>query len=216
MQKLKYNFKYLLALALIPLFNLCYFALNSSSRGVRSLALGIDRAVPFIKEFGIPYMLWYPFIIMTMVYLCFNDRNTYFRVLSGILLGSVVCYIIFFFFQTTVQRPQLAENDIFSRVVAFVYALDEPYNCFPSIHVLECYIVFRGVMTSKARNTAVVILTGICSLVITLSTQFIKQHVILDIVGAVVLGEIVFILFAGTDWDLVLGWIKKQYETIVL
>jgi hypothetical protein len=65
-------------------------------------------------------------------------------------------------------------------------------NCFPSIHVLTSYILIKGAMNcEKKASIYSVIITVISSLII-LSTQFIRQHVIMDLIFAILLGDIIY------------------------
>lgn len=191
MKSLKNNIIPLLFILTIPILNIFYEILNNSSRGVNSLVLDVDTKVPFIKEFIIPYMIWYPFIAIVLIYICLQNREVYYRTLISIDAGLIICYIIFYFFQTEVVRPELVGTDIFTNMVRAIYSNDNPYNCFPSIHVLTTYIVMHGI-NIVSKNKKIMILSNIIGISIILSTQFVKQHVILDLIFAIVLGEITF------------------------
>ncbi|WP_415875578.1 hypothetical protein [Clostridium sp.] len=112
----------------IPISNIFYRLLNNSSRGVYTLAMNIDDKIPFIKEFIIPYIIWYPFIFIALVYLCIKDKKVYYRTLISLNIGLIICYLIFYFFQTTVSRPNIEGMDIFTRLVSIIYNHDKPYN----------------------------------------------------------------------------------------
>ncbi|EJO5346301.1 phosphatase PAP2 family protein [Clostridium botulinum] len=188
--KIKKNIVPLTFMAIIPIINVFYGILNNSNRGSYSLVTGFDKAMPFIPAFSIPYMVWYPFIIICLIYMCFQNRQVYYKSLSSIMISLIISYIVFFFFQTTVPRPEVIGNDIFTSIVKFIYRTDNPYNCFPSIHVITTYIIMRYMLNSEIKNSKltniVVIILGV---LIILSTEFIKQHVLFDIIFAIILGE---------------------------
>jgi membrane-associated phospholipid phosphatase len=178
-------------LCLFPL-NIFYITLNNSKRGSRSLILGIDSLIPFIEIFIIPYLAWYAFIFLTMAFLCFKDRKTYFITLISYGFGLIASNITFFFFQTTVPRPELIGNGLFTRMVQMVYGADQPYNCFPSIHVLTSYLMVKAIMCSSVKNktnTSVILMSAIMIIV---STLFVKQHVVLDVAAGILYGEVLF------------------------
>lgn len=175
----------------IPISNIFYRLLNNSSRGAYSLILDIDKKVPFIKEFILPYIIWYPFIFLALIYLRFKDKGIYYRTLISLNIGLISCYLIFYFFQTTVARPTLVGTDIFTDLVNIIYNHDRPYNCFPSVHVITTYIVMRGI-NIVSKKKLILLSSNIIGALIILSTQFVKQHVILDLIAAILLGELIF------------------------
>ena len=50
------------------------------------------------------------------------------------ITAFLVSYFFYFFFQTEVIRPVLIGTDLFTRMIQNVYAGDNPYNDFPSLH----------------------------------------------------------------------------------
>src|SRR3712207_248490 len=99
-----------------------------------------------------------------------------------------MAYVFFYFFQTTVDRPKLVNNDILTKWVKYTYICDNPYNCFPSIHCITTYSVFKGLNKLKL-NSYELGVNYILTISILLATQFIKQHVILDLIFAVLISE---------------------------
>ena len=95
MERVKSNSNHLLALLSIPIINVCYQLLNNNHRGVFTIITGIDRNIPFIKAFIIPYLLWYPYVFLVLMYLCMNDLNTYYKTIISIDIGLVVCYVAY-------------------------------------------------------------------------------------------------------------------------
>lgn len=178
-------------LGLMPL-NIFYVALNNSKREVHSLITSIDNAIPFVKIFIIPYVAWYGFIFFTMAYLCFKDKITYFQTLISYGMGLISSFITFYFFQTTVPRPELAGNGLLTYMVQIIYSADQPYNCFPSIHVLTSHLMVKGIMACSARNWKNCLVVCSTAVLIIISTLFIKQHVLLDVVFGIIYAELIF------------------------
>jgi membrane-associated phospholipid phosphatase len=192
---LKENFPALCLLLSIPLLNIIYQILNDGERGARQLITAIDHQIPFVDFFVVPYVIWYAFIFLMFVYFCIFDRAIYYRTLLSFCVGMLVCYVIYFFFQTTVPRPELVSNGIFTRMVQYVYGADQPFNCFPSIHVLSSYLMILGIRHSKMWTLRKDIFVSAVSYSIILSTLFVKQHVVLDVVAGILLGSLLFKLF---------------------
>lgn len=177
---------------IIPIINISYALLNNSSRGVHSLVTNLDRSIPYVKYFVIFYVIWYPFVVGALLYFCIRWRKTYYKVISSFIFGMILCYITFYFYQTTVPRPELYGTDFYTNLVRFIYSTDNPFNCFPSIHVLTSYLIIKGIRENMKKLSILSIISISTSVFIILSTQFIKQHVIMDLVFAVILSEVVY------------------------
>lgn len=209
MKMSKENIKSLGLMFIIPLVNLLYMYLNNSLRGVHYLVTNIDRKIPFIKIFAIPYLIWYPFMIVTLVYFCLYYRKTYYKVIFSFVTGMLICYASFYLFQTGIQRPVLYGNDFLTELIRFIYNTDKPYNCFPSIHVLTCYLVVKGIRDCNEKNSTHKIIITITAALIILSTQFIKQHVILDLIFGILLGDGIYRVITNVNIERISLLIKK-------
>lgn len=212
MKTIKKNLTPLLLMLIIPLVNIFYTYTNNSFRGVHSLTTDLDKAIPFLKVFIVPYLIWYPFIIVTLVYLCIKHRKIYYKVLSSLIIGMLLSYIVYFFFQTTVLRPQLTGQDLITNLVRFVYNTDNPFNCFPSIHVLTTYLMMKGIRKSRNRQAVINISVYLIGILIILATQFVKQHVILDVIFAILLAEGIYKIveiLSQVNYNL---WLNRSYS----
>lgn len=105
-------------------------------------------------------------------------------------LCYVVTFIIYYFFQTTVARPLVTGEDIFSKLILFTYNSDEPYNCFPSIHVITAYLAMKGINATDAIKV-IKLPVNVMGFLIIISTEFVKQHVIMDIFFAIILCDVI-------------------------
>lgn len=181
---------------IIPFLNLLYFPLNDLKGSANNLVTALDQYIPFNQYFIIPYFSWYVLLYVMPLWLLFRDRKLYRRVLFSVSLGMLVSYGIFYFFQTTVQRPVIIEGDVFSVLVSYLYSVDKPYNAFPSIHSLTSFIYFLAGYRIREYNLGVALVIQGLSLAIIASTLLIKQHVILDVMGGVILGGAVYALVA--------------------
>lgn len=195
----------------IPVINISYTLLNNSNRRIYSLITKMDMNIPFVKLFIIPYIIWYPFLFLGLCYLCQKDRDMYYKTVISFDMGLVVCYVFYYFFQTTVPRPVIHGHDFFSILIGLIYLADKPYNCFPSIHVLTSYLLMKSIRWSKVKNKSVCYLINICGALIIISTVFIKQHVILDVASGILFGDLVFSFVYFYAWDWIVSLMEKQY-----
>lgn len=200
----------------IPISNIMYVLLNNGNRGTHSLVTELDQGVPFLKIFILPYLSWYFFIIGTLIYFCFNDRKIYYRTLAAINLGLLISYAVYFFFQTNVPRPDLIGDDFLTMLIGFVYNNDQPYNAFPSIHVLLSFIMIKAINKYPGKNYVNITVVYIIAILIILATQFIKQHVVLDLLSAVVLGGSIFDLVFHINMEGLRAWLKEPYLWLMM
>jgi membrane-associated phospholipid phosphatase len=192
MKTLRENLVPLSFMLIIPVLNIFYVLLNNSDRKVHTLITAIDELIPFVEIFVVPYLYWYPFILFTMIYICIKNRKVYLKTLMAYAIGLIVCYVTYLVYQTTVPRPILTGDDWLTQLVQLVYSNDKPYNCFPSIHVLSSYLMMKAISKCGVTNRWFSLFIHVNSILIIVSTLFIKQHVILDIVSGILLGEILY------------------------
>ncbi|NOU73661.1 inositol phosphorylceramide synthase [Paenibacillus sp. LMG 31458] len=176
-------------LLLIPLVGLIYIHLNQADGVAYSLVTDLDRQIPFMKSFVIPYLSWYGFLLVGFLYLAYKDRSMYYKTLFQFIMGLLLCYGVYAIYQTTVPRPELTGSDWLLRMVQWVYRSDQPFNCFPSTHVLTSYLMMKAYLRSTTIFWSYKIAVTSMSLLIIVSTLLVKQHVLLDIVGAVLVSE---------------------------
>jgi membrane-associated phospholipid phosphatase len=166
--------------------------LNHREANARSLMTDLDVQIPFIPGFIIPYLLWYPLILGSLIIFCMRDRKVYYRTLVALCVGLIISYLFYFFFQTTVPRPSIAPDSFLNTLVWFVYQTDQPYNCFPSIHVLTSYLIIKGIMDCSNLPKALRYIVAFSSWAVIVSTVFVKQHVVLDVFGGVILAQFLY------------------------
>ncbi|MGZ9583371.1 phosphatase PAP2 family protein [Paenibacillus marinisediminis] len=175
----------------IPILNVFYGILNQGSPHVTQLITAWDHFIPFVPSFIIPYLIWYPYIFLMLVVFFRKDRSVYYRSLTLTCIGLVICFLIYSIFQTMMLRPEIGSDGMLNWLVRFVYSTDAPYNCFPSIHVLTSHIVLKAAYQCKLSRRATTA-TFITSWMIILSTLFVKQHVLMDAVGGILLSEMLY------------------------
>ncbi|WP_330949341.1 phosphatase PAP2 family protein [Virgibacillus sp. MG-45] len=182
---------HLLSLLIFPILGLIYTYLNTQPSKAIEIPLKVDSYIPFIPIFVIPYIIWYAFIFGYMIYFCFKDLKVYYHALITIVIGEVICFLFYIFFQTTVPRPVLAGNDWITSMVQFIYQNDEPYNCFPSIHVLTTYVIMLAFIQIKKKHLFNTLFVHMMGILIILSTLFIKQHVVLDVIASIIIASVI-------------------------
>jgi hypothetical protein len=214
MNKIKGNIKPLLFAMTFPLIGLLYPILNKPGIKTYNLATKLDATLPFLKIFILPYIAWYPYVILALVYFFLRDKKNFYKVIIMLDICLLLAFSTYVVYQTTVERPLLVGDDILTKLVGAIYNRDNPFNCFPSLHVIETYIMMRAMMAMEEKNKVINLMIQIIGILIILSTQFIKQHVILDIVSSIILVEIVFNIVYRLKESYIPQWIKNLFSQL--
>ncbi len=164
----------------------------------------LDDAIPFTKVFIIPYLLWFAFVAVSVICLYLTDRKNYDRTATLLYFGMTVFLVISFVFPNVQYlRPRyIPGQDLFSVLVRRLYRTDTNTNVFPSIHVYNTLCCMAGMLQSRAKIAqkvwirAGVVILGVS---IILSTMFLKQHSLIDVIGACLLFVPMHVLVFGYD-----------------
>ena len=165
----------------------------------------LDDYIPFVSAFVIPYIAWFWFIAATLVVLCFKDKSTFIRLCMALYVGMTICYVIYYFIPNGQQlRAPLTshETGFFDRMVYHIYANDTPTNSAPSIHVINSVFTTYAVMRSPFFRNKLWLRVGaqVLNILIILSTMFIKQHSIVDVVLGLILAGVLIPVIFHVDW----------------
>ena len=180
----------LMVASLYLLSTLLYLLTNRLSRNIGQavvLKWQIDEHLPFVPSFIVFYMGWFFLILAVFAWLIFNpgQKRRIYRHTAGLLLAMLISIAVFLVYPTHVPRPEVTGRDIFSRLVLLIYAADEPYNCFPSLHV--AIAALKGI-TLIRYGPARIWFRGLVILLVVLimlSTVLIGQHYVPDIAGGI-------------------------------
>jgi membrane-associated phospholipid phosphatase len=180
--------KIILLLTIIALYLGVYRLVQTINPVGSNLAIGLDKYIPLIPEFVVIYLLYIPMIIFVFAFY-WNDYKTY-RSMSLMLIAVIsIAIMIYSVFQTEVLRPIISSTDFFTRLTNTIYKYDMPNNTFPSLHVALTSTISAFVYE---KNTKVGLVLLPLAFLIILSTMFIKQHVVLDIIGGLILAFFIF------------------------
>jgi membrane-associated phospholipid phosphatase len=172
-------------LLLITFLSSCfYFLINTSRPSLNILQTIIDVSIPRLPIFAIPYVAFLPLFWSAMVY-AFIKNKSFRRLACSVVIINLVAYLVYLFFQTYVPRLPVEPNDLFSGLLNFIYTNDQPYNCFPSLHVALSVSAATYFMFIKHKMKWLFLLIAV---LISLSTLFVKQHFVLDVLSGAVLG----------------------------
>lgn len=181
----KSDLKQLAYLLVVPGLKLIYIVVNRIPRSATNVLTLADTYIPVIPMFVVPYILFYPFVFTGLIYLFKHNRPAYVQIAWSYSIGLLLCYVTYLLYQTTFPRPELMGQDIFSYILRQIYQADKPVNCLPSIHVLGTMLIMLGLAAGPKQKKLLVNSVGT---LIILSTMFTKQHGVLDVLAALILG----------------------------
>ena len=162
---------------------------------IHSLA---DDRIPFCPYFIIPYVLWYFFLIGTIVYFALfcSSKKEYYQYIGTLAVGMTLFILVSYVYPNGQNlRPDLSgESGVFVSAVRYLYKIDTPTNIFPSIHVFNS--IGAGIAISHSNDLKkhrwIQISAYILAALIILSTMFLKQHSVTDVIAAVTMACIIY------------------------
>ena len=175
--------------------SLIYFITKLFQNNPVYLNNAIDDRIPFIPSFVVFYVMWYLFLILIPLLILKYNKKVFDKYIVVSILYAILEGIIFILFPTTMNRQPLVVTDISTWVVDIIYKVDTPVcNLFPSAHCAFSILFIISILDVKEVKKEYKILIIISSLLIILSTLFIKQHVVIDVLGALLIVPIYYIL----------------------
>ncbi len=184
----------LLICAYMPLYLLWFFILEQQvTEHYFVIESPLDSFIPFNEYFIIPYLLWFPFIAVSVLYFIFRDKTEYYRLCGVLISGMTVFLIVSTVFPNGINlRPDpaaLGRDNLFLDLIRALHQADTSTNVCPSIHVYNSLGVCFAFFTSAHLKKKTVLKAGILLLtvLICLSTVFLKQHSVVDVFWAFVL-----------------------------
>ena len=144
----------------------------------------LDDIIPFNEWFVIPYMYWFVFITGMFVYTMLYDIKIYKRFQLYMAITYFTALITYLIYPTCQElRPIVFERDnILTWVASQVYSSDTSTNVCPSIHVMgACAVWSASMYIDRFRKIGWRMFYGITTILICMSTVFMKQHSVIDV-----------------------------------
>ena len=163
----------------------------------------LDDAIPFCEYFIIPYLLWFAYIAVTLGYLFFNDKQGFYKASAIMFSGMTIFLIICTVFPNGLNlRPEVFTRDNFCiELVKRIYQTDTPTNVLPSLHVYNSICCYIAISHCEKLQHSRLIQKGslVLSILIILSTLFLKQHSVVDVVAACVMAYFLYTLIYAQE-----------------
>ncbi len=150
----------------------------------------LDDKIPFLEIFVIPYFGWFAYCAFFFFYFLLRyDLEDFFKN-AAFFFSGMTLFLIISSLWPNIQylRPAVMPRDnIFTAMIAHLYTTDTPTNLWPSIHVYNAIGTHIAIANSErfGKNKTIRISSFIFCILIILSTMFIKQHSVIDVLGGI-------------------------------
>jgi len=189
----------------------------------RDITSSIDPHIPLIPEFIWIYILCYIFPFLPLFVI--KDWRRFNRALLGIIIANLSAFIVYLIFPVAFPRPELGQSPS-ERLLSFIYIADfcPGANKLPSLHIIFTWIVYLASRRQRLNKfgDSIVFFTAV---MITISTLFVKQHIIVDVVAGLfwafsswTLAGYIYNLLAGAHMEARAGFeqiMKKLYPGFI-
>jgi len=145
-----------------------------------------EKKIPLNSLWVFPYIYLYPFCIIIALKIK-NLKNINILLLAFYFI-QFVAFWIFILFPIAYPRefyPLEYVSRIDINLLRLIRIIDKSHNCLPSMHVANVVLMFLGMVQENKKSFWWAFPTTI---LICLSTLFVKQHYILDVFWGIILG----------------------------
>lgn len=169
-----------------------YFLINeltASRIGLHQLALPFEKDLPFLPAFIFGYLL--VFCFQAFGYLVVDDLPFFKKMIRSFFFCTNIHFLFFLVYPVVYTlRPEVDyHGGWIYKLVAFYYWLDLPYNCFPSMHISNVFLI--AFFLDRYRPGWGRVLVPLAGLVAA-SVVLVKQHYIADVVAGLAVAYAVF------------------------
>ena len=165
----------------------------------------LDDKIPFYEGFVIFYVGWYFLIIGSLLYFLRRSVKSFINLQTYIIIVQSIAILVYILYPSRQElRPEVfPRQNLLTRVMGIIYEIDTNTGVFPSLHVA----ISLGIASTWLRENSVrlrvrlliaLFCVGICA-----SVVFVKQHSVMDVLGAVAVCMIAewFVFFGNRKKD---------------
>lgn len=188
---------WVLLLGFIPLL-LCFRYVESVVEPVHLMTTALDYRLPLIKEFILAYLMWFPYVLTVFIFCGLRSRKEFIKLCAIVYSGMSLAYLFYLVFPSYIDiRENVIGSDIFSKLLRWLYSIDTPTNVFPSLHVYITLVAHQCVVriSRKRKEQGFIFVSFAVSVLIIISTVFIKQHSVADVFSGFLFAMLMLKLF---------------------
>lgn len=153
---------------------------------------GLDLLIPFLPWTVSIYVGAFLYWAAAFVVILRSEKENAFRFLCAHMLSLLVALLFFLFLPTTNTRSIPTGHSFWEWGMRLIYALDTPDNLFPSLHCELSWLCWRSLTKVKGVSKFWKIFALVFTLLVFVSTLTTKQHILIDVLGGWLIGELAF------------------------
>lgn len=163
----------------------------------------LDDIIPFNEFFLIFYAGWYVLVFGSLLYYFLYDAKRFRQLDLYIFVTQMVAMACYIFFPSRQDlRPEVfPRENFFTWVLGLIYTFDTNTGVCPSLHVAYSLAIVSVMVKDENLSKPLKLFVTVFSILVCLSTAFVKQHSVVDILAAlpvVLLGEI--LIYGKAYW----------------
>ena len=183
------QFSHLLWVLYWPAYGIAFGALEflRPAADCFSVHCRVDDLIPFCEYFFIPYLFWFVFLVGMNVYLALWEPKSFRKFMHFVAFTYTLTLLIYVVWPTKQDlRPtEFVRDNFFTHLAQAFYNFDTNTNVCPSLHVVGSMSVMFAAWNSRHFSTLPwKIVFGIVAFLISISTIFLRQHSVLDLLAA--------------------------------
>lgn len=156
-----------------------------------------DSVIPFCEYFVIPYFSWFVYMLFTFIYFlfCCKDHQESKKYIASFCIGMSIFLLVSYIYPNGHNlRPELTGDSIFIKIVELLHWIDTPTNVLPSMHVYVTVACSIALLRQEAlcSRKEFKMCVWVWSILIILSTLFLKQHSVVDVIYALLLNMVCY------------------------
>ena len=203
-----FKYKHAIIILYMPIYLLWFTSLEKRTNvHFTDIHCKIDDYIPFCEFFIIPYLLWFLYVAVSLVYLFFQTKHLddFYRCCAVLLLGMTTSLLIYTIFpnQQTMRPKTFDHSNIFTTIIDILYRTDTDTNVFPSIHVFNSITLllayYRCRIFEQPRRRWMRPAAAVLCISIVCSTVLLKQHSCIDVALGALLALALDALFTRSE-----------------
>ncbi len=185
------------ALSYFIVYVIWFFGLELFAEPVVWIYSPLDELIPFCEYFVLFYFLWFPYFLGALAWFMFKDRELFLKLCLVMFGGMTICLLVYTVAPNAIDlRQEIVGDNLFCKIAGLLRAVDTPTNVCPSIHVSSTVAVHWAVQRYQGFRQPILVksLSLLAAVGICLSTLFLKQHSVIDLIWGLVLTAVLVAL----------------------
>lgn len=177
---------------------------KNNTKNYQVIHVAADDYIPFCEVFVVPYFLWFAYVAAVVIFLFFKNKQDYYKACIFLCTGMTVFLVISTLFPNGhhLRLAEMPRDNVFTQMVAFLWKTDTPTNLWPSIHVFNSMGAHFAIARSREFESrkGIKLASFLLAASIILSTMFIKQHSVFDVLTGIAMGAVMYVFVYRRDW----------------